>query len=382
MRLCYIESMDDTVVNSEQDSSLTESVFSREILDSAFRFDQEFNARFLGEFSLSAPVCHHLDECLNLYTKDILMQIALDHSLELKASMKKAEMVELLRQKIIQNFHSFIAYVPTRNLEFLRRFSYEKDYTLSQEVFLFPDFTHLHHFGFVFLFQSGETYTAVLPRELGTFLGLLSNEDLFVKADLHQRLDAYATSLVNLYGILDIDQFAILWNKYEKETFTPAMIEDELSELNRTHIFWWYIDEYVVSTYFSTPEEIEEYMKEVKDISYYMPSVEELRRYYVTPYDKSSPAANAMSDFLSSVCLEGYDTVSILMQDLNDAITVGEKMDGVFELLGEYGVFFHGIDELNTFNELYGDLDETIRKWQLKGHRPKFMKNHNHQGLS
>ncbi len=368
--------MDDTVVNREQNGTLSESVFPRDVLDSAFQMEPEFNAGFLDEFTLTSAPRHHLDECLSLLTKDMLLQMGMDHSLDLKLSMKKAEMVELLRQKIIQNFHAFLPYVPARNLEFLKEFSYENDYTLTRDVFLFPDFAHLHHFGFIFLFRTGDEYHAVLPRELGSFLGLLKNHDLFVKADLHQRLDAYATALVNLYGILDIDQFAVMWNKYESETYTPAMIEDELKELDRAHIFWWYLDEFVISTYFSSPDEVEEYQKEVKDISYYIPSREDLRNYYITPYDKSTPAAHAMSDFLSTVCQEGRDTVSILMQDLNDAITVGEKMDGVFELLGEYGVFFHGIDELNTFNELYGDLDETIRKWQLKGHKPRFMKNH------
>ena len=374
--------MNENVVNSQQNSEISQSVFTREVLDSAYRFDREFNARFLDDFSLPYRVCHHLDECLALYTKDVLMQIGLDHMLDLKVAMKKEKMVELLRQKIIQDFHEFLAYLPVRNLEFLKEFTYENNYTLTRDVFLFPEFTHLHHYGFLFLFKGEDEYTAVLPGELGTFLGLLNNKDLYVKADVNERLDAYATSLVNLYGILDIDQFAILWNKYEKETLTPAMVEDELKALDRAHIFWWYLDEYVVSTYFTAPEEVEEYLKEVKDVTYYMPDREELRNYFITPYDKSTPAAHAMTDFLSSVCQEGYDTVSVLMQDLNDAITVGEKMDDVFELLGEYGVFFHGVDELNTFHELFGDLDETVRKWQLKGHRPHYLKNNQNHSLS
>ncbi len=371
--------MNENVVNSQQNSETSQSVFTREVLDSAYRLDGEFNARFLDDVCLSGRVVHHLDECLALYTKDVLMQIGIDHTLELKPAMKKEKMVELLRQKLIQDFHEFLAYIPVRNLEFLKGFTSDNTFTLTRDVFLFPDFTHLHHYGFLFLFKGDAGYTAVLPAELGTFLGLLNNSELYVKADLHERLDAYATSLVNLYGIFDIDQFAILWNRYEKETLTPAMVEDELKALDRAHIFWWYIDEYVVSTYFTAPEEVEEYLKEVKDVTYYTPDKEELRNYYITPYDKSSPAAHAMTDFLSSVCHEGYETVSVLMQDLNDAITVGEKMDVVFELLGEYGVFFHGVEELNTFHELFGDLNETIRKWQLKGHRPQFMKNTRNQ---
>ncbi len=370
--------MEEKDVISEQNSSTPTSVFPRDVLDSAFRFEDEFNAQFMDEFALNAPLCTHLDQCLSLYTKEILIQIGDDHSLELKNSMKKETMVQKLRQKIIQNFHSVLPYLPTRNLEFLRAFTHENGYTVDADVFLFPDFTHLHHFGFLFLFKREKGYSLVLPRELSPFLGILRNEDLFVKSHLHQRLDAYATTLANLYGIVDIDQFAILWNKYEQETFTPAMIEDELKELNRTQIFWWFMDEFVISTYFSTPEEVEEYLESIRDVAYYMPSVEELRQYYITPYEKSSPAVDAMSDFLSALCGEGEEALTVLMQDLNDAIVVGEKMENVFELLGEYGVIFHGIDELNTFNELYGDMDETIRKWQLKGHRPAILKNRNH----
>jgi hypothetical protein len=45
-------------------------------------------------------------------------------------------------------------------------------------------------------------------------------------------------------------------------------------------------------------------------------------------------------------------------------------MQGVFDLLDEYGLLFKGLDELTRFTQLFAELSNHSRKWTLRGHTP------------
>ncbi|NCB02668.1 MAG: hypothetical protein EOM67_10945 [Spirochaetia bacterium] len=368
-------------VNKEQplnSSSTRTSVFTKEFIEEALKVDEDINIELLKETAVTKPPSFSLEECLLNSTKDVLLEMSKEHGLTIPSSLKKKEVAVRLKDHIIKRFHSMLEYLPTSNLNFLHRFVDEKTSILDTTGVQLMDISHTTHLGFLFLFYHKNKVVIVIPKELSPFLGVLKDKTIFEKAHLHERIDSYAVSLSNLYGVLDIDQAAIVWNKYEKETLTPMMIGDELSHLNATQIFWWYENEYIISTYFDTSDEVEEFLQSVKEVSYYMPSFEELRQFFSTPYDKSSPAAHAMIDFLRTFPLDEQTEVQYLMQQISDACVVGEELPDVIELLNEYGLSFHATDEVTRFTQLYDDLEETSRIWKLKGHRPSVLKNIQH----
>lgn len=359
----------------QKESPLVTSVFTGDFFKEAFQVDQDINSELLENSAARQHPMFTLEECLLTNTKDILLQMSKEHGLTIPTSYKKKEVVTTLKDHIIKIFDSMLEYLPTSNLNFLKRFVSEKTTLIDASSVDLMDISHTTHFGFTYLFNHNKKVFVTLPTELTPFLDALKSKDLFEKAHLHERVDAYAVSLSNLYGILDIDQAAIVWNTYEQETLTPMMIGDILSHLNSTQIFWWYEDENIISTYFDDLEEVEEFLKSVKDVSYYLPTKHELRLFFATPYDPSSPAIHAMIDFLSTFSFDEEEYILQIIQHIADACVVGEELSDIIELLNGYGVYFHGIEEVTTFTQLYDDLDEVSRKWNLKGHHPSILKN-------
>ena len=374
--MCYIRGMRDNGYAPPKREMYPSPVFTDDVLRNVLDTEPSLNRELLWNAALAIPPTLDLAACLGGYTKDHLRELAQDHDLRLPSSSKKGVFVEALGGRITERFPRMLHYMPTVNLEFLARFTDEKPtLQVSKDALKFRDISHAHNFGFLYLFRDGENYTAVVPRELLPALRSLSERKLWETASLHQRMDAYAISLSNLYGVLDIDQYAIIWNRFESESLTPAMAQDALEELGKVQYYWWFDDELVISSFFQTPREVEQFLEKVKQVSYYTPSREELVTYFKTPYDDESPAINAMMEFLSGYRLPNGERIEDLMDEITDSCIVGNGMQDVFDLLNEYGLLFSGMDEINRFTELYVQMSDTSRKWELRGHTPIALKN-------
>ncbi|MDD3823636.1 MAG: hypothetical protein PHN93_07825, partial [Sphaerochaetaceae bacterium] len=83
----------------------------------------------------------------------------------------------------------------------------------------------------------------------------------------------------------------------------------------------------------------------------------------------------AMMEFSSGCRLANGEQIEDLMDEISDTCIVGNGMQGVFELLNEYGLLLSGMDEINRFTELYVQMNEHCRKWELRGHTPNALKN-------
>jgi len=353
---------------------LASSVFPHEVIRDALVVDESVNFEFLKKNAIAKKPVDTLLECLLFHPKEVLREMAGEYKIRVTSSMKKQDIAEKIEEYIFTNFRTLLRYIPTSNLDHLKKvYEAQNSITDDNQVRLL-EISHTNHLGITFLFYHKKTLSVVVPKELFPLLSYAEDERLYEIAHLHERIDAYAISLSNLYGVLDIDQFAVVWNRFEKETLTPAMIEDELKHLNTFQIFWWYDDEKIISTFFESNDEVDEFLENVKEISYYTPTFEELRQFYVTPYDKSSPAVHAMLDFLNEFQLEEHLEVPIIMQQISDSILVGDGIQDVFDILGDYGLYFHGMEEITRFTQLYDDLEDNTRKWQLRGHRPGILK--------
>ncbi|MGI6433042.1 MAG: hypothetical protein ACOXZ4_04175 [Sphaerochaetaceae bacterium] len=351
-------------------------VFSDELFLRAFEAEPSLNEELLQSAAFPSTPLFHLESCLQLYNKTHLQELAEDHGLYLPVATKKGELVKQLAQTIEKRFGATLPYLPVANLEFLTRFSQDKpDVEIRADQLQYRDISHAHNFGFLFLFKKKDVYTAVVPKELLGALQLLQEQKMWRLAHLHQRMDAYAIALSNLYGVLDIDQYAIVWNRYENEMLTPAMVGDELRELGRVQYYWWFEDELIISSFFRSLDEVEEFLIKVKDVSYYLPSREELIAFYQTPYEEDSPSVHAMMEFLAGYRLGNGEQVEDLMDEISDSVIVGNGMQEAFNLLNEYGLLFEGMEEINRFTELYSQMSDSIRKWELKGHTLKTLQN-------
>ena len=376
--MCYIRHMKEKWMEVPRREMNPSPVFSEELMMGILDTEPVLNQELLQTAAISRQPVSSLSSCLNFYTKDHLRELAQDHRVSVSSSLKKHEVVEQLTAHLVKQFPVMLPYLPRPNLEFLRLFKDETMLEIAGDALQYRDISHTHNFGFLYLFRTGETFTAVVPRELLSALEVFSDQNLWERVHLHQRIDAYAMALSNLYGVLDIDQYAIVWNRFESESLTPAMIMDELMELGRLQYYGWFDVELISSSYFQTEQEVVQFLETVREISYYIPSREDLVKYYQTPYDDQSPAASAMLEFLSGYLLPDGEQIEDLMDDISDTCLVGNSMQDVFNILNEYGLLFTGMDEISRFTELYAQLSEHSRKWELRGHMPVSLKKSRH----
>ena len=160
-------------------------------------------------------------------TLKLSLELAKDHELNIAKSTRKDEFVKTLSERIVERFPR-CPYLPKVNLSFSWFNTENNILNIKVDELEFRDISHAHNFGFLFLYYDKKDFFAVVPVELLETLTLLKEGPIWQKVSLNQRLDAYAISLSNLYGVLDIDQFAIIWNRFEKEVLTAAMVQDEL----------------------------------------------------------------------------------------------------------------------------------------------------------
>jgi hypothetical protein len=373
--MCYIKGMKDIGYIVPKRTHHPSPVFSNDLLRSVMDTDGELNLELLRNAAVSGDPAHTMSACLDTYTKEHLKDLAQDHELQIPSSYKKQQMVGKVADHLVRQFPKMLPFFPQMNLEFLSKFKESPTLEFNSESLKFRDISHVHNYGFLYLFKTGDSFTVVVPRELLPALSILDGKEIWETADFHQRMNAYAISLSNLYGVLDIDQYAVVWNRFEAESLTPAMVMDELEELGKVQYYWWFDDELVISSYFQSGMEVVQFLDKVKQVSYYSPSRNDLLKYFQTPYDDESPAASAMLEFLSGYRLPEGEQIEDLMDDISDTCIVGEGMQDVFDLLNEYGLLFTGMEEINRFTELYTQLSDHCRKWELRGHTPSGLKN-------
>ncbi len=366
--MCYIKAMEE--IKKRKREFYPAAVFTKEVIESVLVTDPSLDLDLLHNIALKKRPEKSLEGNLHHFTKKDLLELGEDLGLQIPTSRRKGEVVEAVAQQIEGEFPKLLPYLPLRNLELLIRFRKRESVKIKPEKLSFHDISHLQNFGFLYLYKDGADFNLVVPTELVEKLDILIKHRFWRDAELSQRIDAYAIALTNLYGVLDIDQFAIVWNRFEKEILTPAMIQDELHALDRVQYYWWIVDELVISSYFKSHEEVALFLDNVKQVSYYAPSRSDLIKYFKTPYDDQSPAVSAMMEFLSGYRLPAGEQIEDLMGEISDACIVGERMQDVFNLLNEYGLLFNEMEEIDRFTELFTQMNKSCRKWELRGHLP------------
>ena len=343
-------------------------VFDELLFLDSFEMPAEQNRQLLALCTLPGSVVESLVEGLGRVKKSLLKELADDLALEIKSTIPKVELVELVAKAVEQSFGELLRYLPTVNIDFLFAFEGNVQRSFLKEELRYRDISHAHNLGYLMLYETDDAYIVVFPRILSEQLKNFDHAKVRSEAEFHQRIAGYAISLTNLYGVLDIDQFAAIWNRYESETLTPASAGDELAILTTSWYSFWYHDEYIVSSFFEDVQDVDSFLTNVRDIPYYVPTRKELRDFFSDPYDEHSPAVLAMKSFLLDYELDDEEDLENLIADLSDVCIADTGVDDALDLLQQYGVSFKDFDDASRFTKLYSDLDSHARKWILRGH--------------
>ncbi len=188
-----------------------------------------------------------------------------------------------------------------------------------------------------------------------------------------------AMAAVHLYGAIDLQDFAQLFNSMFEENLAVDMIFDLLLDLDLHEIasfaFW---SNYLVHEMFEEEEfeGVHDLLQRSESKPRYIPEKEVFLKYADPFYFETNAATEAMLQYLKGdldVERQEADVLLIELHGLCSADVVGNQLQYALDLLAESDISFHTKENVERFAQLLYDMMDNTRLWHNNGHTPKEM---------
>ncbi|MCL2672594.1 MAG: hypothetical protein FWF10_11265 [Clostridiales bacterium] len=131
----------------------------------------------------------------------------------------------------------------------------------------------------VYLFCTNGDYFLVLPDELRKIFREVTEAAGFAAENARKReLSEYAAALANLYGVYDVDQFLLVWNRHHREKITEEEAISFLEDREQFYSDFYFMEDFIVHMGIDE-EEAEDLLEATEELEYYMPPKSVIREY-------------------------------------------------------------------------------------------------------
>jgi len=220
--------------------------------------------------------------------------------------------------------------------------------------------------GICYIFRNSSDARLVLPQELRNDLITFMNQpDFQKKRERNQELCIYAKALVNLYGILEIEQFVYVFNLYHQDGTNCHEAEQYLKKMTAWEWYFEYADGLLFVDDFDMFEECRNLTEDVRNFTYYTPSREQIA---VLADDGINDTVQ--SDALRNFILRKFQDDQKKAEDIFEILMYDIEMDKpVPELLDDArnAIPFDTEAEFESFAEMVVHTDKHTRKWLYRG---------------
>lgn len=274
--------------------------------------------------------------------------------------------------EIKERFRKAVYLCDETKLSFLRLAAElsEKKIRWENDVAHYP-FRVFAHNDFVYLFEKDNSHYLVLPVELTEIFREVTADESFEGINAKNlALISYATALLELYGVYEIEQFTIVWNHHHKDKITYKEAETFLSDLAYFDSDYYFDDDYVVHDCLDA-DEFDELWDETCEMKYYMPTKSVIREQFAKrhDYDYKIPGEKEMDDFLAE-----YIKNERKLEDVQLEIRIScERLKSpaeVKKILENAGAFWGDTAFTEKFERLYNTLRSNTHIWELRGFTP------------
>lgn len=318
------------------------------------------------EFSIKKAPKFTLTECLNFYTKDNLFALANEHKSYIAKAKKKAEMIELLEEILLNNIEKDSLYIT----EAQRKTIADVIKKVNLNEINMEDTRSFKNLGYIYWFYHNNEIQIVCPDEIAEKYMNSYEKDNEEIIKMNNDLYNYARALQHIYGVYEAEQLAAVWNKYNEEKIDEEFVFEFMDVIGRRQNCFWWDSPYIVSDYFMEIEEYEDFLQTRIKKEYYMPSKKEIEYYMEEEFDIDNLYYKKMLNYFEQQKSLNEVQLGDLMLSIEMGCIFNNSFQDIINIINDSGFKFKNLDELNKFMRNYIDLSNNTRKWEIKGYKP------------
>lgn len=307
-----------------------------------------------------------LKECLRCYTKAKLTNIAKLHGIHLKQSQRKDEMIGIVEGTLIENISKDSFNMTSLERELLACLSSQDQIEENR----LEEIKILKSLGYVYLFYYKKKFYTILPGELSDkFLESYHKKDENTIEE-NDEMYTYIKALVQLYGVYEVNQLIVVWNRYHREKLNKKKVYEYLDrEIDEQKDFYWNFP-YIISSYFKEEKEYERFLSAAHNREYYIPTEKEISYFAENQIDQENIYSKLVEEYLRKKARLKEDVLEGIMGSLTFSCIIDKPFQSVFQEIKKAGHIFRDAKEVNDFTQRCVDFNTHTRKWSLKGHKP------------
>jgi F0F1-type ATP synthase delta subunit len=316
-------------------------------------------------------------EFLASYTKSDLTEIRQYWNFSGISHLNKAELVDVLDQKIKENLREWLSYQSSKQIDFLKKViknEQQKDWVeITLQDILPPALNNFIQHGIIDI-KDTETERAVrIPADLSAEIAkIITDSDFQEEIKNNDRLLQFAWGLLAYYGALSIMQLIEFYDFYFEVETEAAKFHHFLKLVNEASLNTFdieYFDHYYLYSGVFNPEEIIREIKMRPQIDYYKPAKKDIL--YAGKHDQEKlnfTQQKFRKTLLKDFSLSKDDVEEIIWTMMLDIKNDRKTMEIIQELAAklEFDVFDQAQDFFQEMNEFHNNT----RLWVLKGHTP------------
>jgi hypothetical protein len=332
-----------------------------------FKLIHNFNI----EQAVARQPVHDLLTTLGFHSVDDLREISKILNMNNISKLKKkplmiAMMMVYSRPDVIEYF-----------LKFLRRESW--DYflaTVKVEKYVvdnpMPEFyLPLQKLCLVQLFYYKEELVLVVSDEIKQTFAELEKTGFVEKKQMMNDHFEFATAAINLYGIINLDEYVNLFNRMKNEQIDKNQVYNILNNYIEIDIDFFFWNDYLVSSVFSAEEndEITNLLQEQRGKPRYVPALDEFLLYSDSEYYEETPQLEVLEDYLSDY-IDDEDELMEIIDTIHELCMDEASPTEHLDFLRQCDIEFEDIDSINEILQMIADVHNNTRIWENNGFTP------------
>lgn len=315
----------------------------------------------------------NLNECLELYTKDLLLELFDKHGYTIRKSWTKGKMIETLSVQILERFEELIQNADLKIISGLLAMIPKFNKPVTKEDINAAYYYAVNGYIYVLNNKQGEEIL-IIPKEIMNRLIKSLNADEMTMVSKREILSRVIRGLGNIYGVFSREQLLIVLEKLEQENnefFANAQLVDScitLSELSE--VGYEEIDGYFMTETIAEENAYQTILEAAEGKPYYMPSLEEVMFYSEYEFDMRLPIYGKLKEFFVKNFNLSVPVVEEVMFNLS-CVALNDSMPSEYlSILSETNIVFDDQKQVSQLMELVLELSNHTRKWANRGFKP------------
>lgn len=313
----------------------------------------------------------YIHDCLKLSERNNLRKLGMIYLLEDVEEKGIRKLTEELEMVIPERLESFLSYLNGNLIEKFLEDAQKEELNLEEvedDIYIFMEY---NLFGWLFLFLEEDDILPVIPEEIKEKVKAIDKKVLMDRNALYTKMDRVLRALLNLYGILEEEQFLKIWKGLNYEKISP----DELHEFLANHpeeggefrIF----DGDILHGAFESPVEASYLKDRRKGKKYYVPTELEIDIYETHFANPNTKEYKNLYDYIEKNYSEYQAERALKQLEFFSVSSASQDVEIIFSILADSGVVMENEQEAQLFLDMITPFLNNSPLWENKGHSPQ-----------